>query len=54
MIKYENLNTKQKMFVDHCETHFPGQSELSSKQIYSMKGTNYDYEKSFPSWLANT
>ena len=52
MIKYENLNTKQKMFVDHCETHFPGQSELSSKQIYSMKGTNYDYEKSFPSWLA--
>jgi hypothetical protein len=52
MIKYENLNSKQKMFVDLCDKHFPGESELSSKQIYSMKGTGYDYEKSFPAWLA--
>ena len=36
MIKYENLNSKQKMFVDLCDKHFPGESELSSKQIYSM------------------
>ena len=52
MLKYENLNSKQKEFIMHCENHYPNADILTSAQIYAMKGLDYDYKENFPAWLS--